>query len=347
MKKLPVLVSLVVFAAIVALSSLSAASPSAARQFETPETPTPTLPARSPLLDAIAADYPRVDGSTSTYPMQVLIACAVIGQGCRVEYPIWEPTPTVLPDVEGGPVPNIVHSGTHGAYVNLIAGETDLILVAREPSQSEREAAVEAGIELDVQPVALDGLVFVVHPENPVESLTLDQFRDIYTGRTTTWNKLGVTMPPENTDYNIITAYHREPDSGSRELMDKLVMVEAPAIKGPELMIFTMSGLLEAVVYDVSGIGYSVYYFVTHVSPRASWGDISDGGLKMVGVEGVAPSAETFRDGSYPLTEPVYVVTRADQAEDSTTVMLRDWMLTVEGQRVVELSGYVGVGAGE
>lgn len=347
MKKHAALVGLLVFAVIVSLSFLGAAKPSDALPYQFTATPIPTPLARTALLDAIAADYPRVDGSTSTYPMQMLIACAVTGRGCWVDYAEWEPTPTVWPAVEGESVPDIVHSGTHGAYMRLIEGDTDLILVAREPSESENEAATDAGLTLDVRPVALDGLVFVVHSENPVESLTVEQYRDIYTGRTTSWRKLGIEIPQEFGDYDTITAYHREPDSGSRELMDKLVMVEAPMIKGDDLMILTMSGLVEAVVLDRGGIGYSVYYYVTHIStsPRSSlFGTMQ---VKLVGVDGVAPSPETFRDGSYPLTEPVYVVTRGDQAADSTTVLLRDWLLTAEGQRVVELSGYVGVGAME
>ncbi|MCC7205913.1 MAG: PstS family phosphate ABC transporter substrate-binding protein [Anaerolineae bacterium] len=343
MKRIPLVAGLISLVLLVAFSLTGAASPSAAH-LQVTATPSPTPLPRTPLLDAIAADYPRVDGSTSTYPMQILIACAVTGRGCWVDYSEWEPTPTVWPDVEGQSVPDIVHSGTHGAYMRLIAGDADLILVAREPSESEREAATGARLSLDVRPVALDGLVFIVHPENPVESLTLDQIRDIYTGRTTNWRKLGVRMPP---DAEAITAYHREPDSGSRELMDKLVMVEAPMIKADELMMFTMNGLIEAVAFDPSGIGYSVYYYVTHVSPLARWSAYLPWSVKLVAVDGVAPSPETFRDGAYPLTEPVYIVTRGDQAADSTTLLLRDWLLTAEGQRVVELSGYVGVGADE
>ena len=69
----------------------------------------------------------------------------------------------------------IDHQGTHQAYVNLIERKADLILVAREPSSDERQHAEVRGVELDVQPVALDAFVFLLNSKNPISNLTLPQ----------------------------------------------------------------------------------------------------------------------------------------------------------------------------
>src|SRR6266550_9088260 len=115
--------------------------------------------------DTLARNYPRVDGSTSTHPLAVLAACKL--QGVAYE---WRRPPTlertVFPSRKDHPIlaarieDTIKHHGTHESYVALIDNKADLILVAREPSPPEVEAARRAGIGLDVTPIALDALVF-------------------------------------------------------------------------------------------------------------------------------------------------------------------------------------------
>jgi hypothetical protein len=85
---------------------------------------------------------------------------------------------------------SIWHSGTHGAYVNLIEGNANFILVARLPSEDELQAAQESGVVLDVQAVALDAFVFLVNAENFDSSANVlwCKWTDVY------WLKFGVTM---------------------------------------------------------------------------------------------------------------------------------------------------------
>ena len=76
------------------------------------------------------------------------------------------------------------YSNTHPAYQKLIKGEKDLIVVT-EPSEDELKMAEEAGVDLEVTPVVKEGFVFYINSENPVESLTIEQIQDIYTGKLT------------------------------------------------------------------------------------------------------------------------------------------------------------------
>jgi phosphate transport system substrate-binding protein len=318
-----------------------AATPLSAQDFSTPTPPTPypTL-VLDETTSALAADYPRVDGSTSTFPLQRLIACKILGVACVMnrwgsEMMVWPLDANIEPGEPDEQIANIQHAGTHGAYVNLIVGNTDLILVAREPSQDELDAAADAGVTFDSRPFALDAFVFLVNAENPLDSLTLDEIRAIYSGEITTWTELGVEKSLSDDPANPIQAYTRDPNSGSQELMRSLVMQDTPMIDLPDMMLPTMMGLVSGIIWDQAGIGYSVFYYAVLMA--------SDEAIKLASIEGVPPTSATIADGSYPLFTEVYAVVRADMPEDSPAVRLRDWLLTEEGQAVVAESGYVPV----
>src|SRR5690606_6342778 len=71
-------------------------------------------------------------------------------------------------------------SGTNGAYVNLIEGNADLILVARTPSADELALAGDKGVTIEAHPIARDALVFVVNRRNDLDDLTIEQIRTLY-----------------------------------------------------------------------------------------------------------------------------------------------------------------------
>lgn len=219
------------------------------------------------------------------------------------------------------------HTGTNPAYLNLIAGKADLILVARAPSEDELKAARGQGVEFDVRPFALDAFVFLVNVQNPVENLGIENVRGIYTGKIKDWSALG--------GKGTIKAYQRDRNSGSQELMEALVMKGAPTIQAPDMIMPTMIGAVNAIRDDPLGIGYSVYYYATFMLP--------DERVKLVGVNGVKPTSDTIARRAYPLTAEVYAVMRKGTAKESTAALLRDWFLTDEGQAAVAASGYVSI----
>ncbi len=292
-------------------------------------------------LTLIADDYPRVDGSTSAFPLQMQIACEVFGVTCIwMDYSPMDPFDTttrgIYPEEDtlllnselGEKFFNIRHNGTHDAYMNLIEGDTDIILVARQPSEDEIGAARLRGVTINIQPVALDAFVFLLNTENELNELPLDTIRDIYTGKYTLWEEV-------SGGDGVIQPYQRDSNSGSQELMDKLVMQGTPTIDAPDMILIGMMGPFNTISGDVYGIGYSVYFYAEYMF-------VSDT-VKMIGVNGVHPNKETIRERRYPLTTEVYVVIRDDTPEHSTARLLRDWLLTEAGQEVVAMSGYVPV----
>ncbi|UCH15408.1 MAG: substrate-binding domain-containing protein, partial [Bacteroidales bacterium] len=165
-------------------------------------------------LDSLTIqNYPKVDGSTSAHPLQVLIACKLLGveyswmPGWFDEtYRIW-PSFDEEPDIAQFILDSITHNGTHSSYVNLINRIDDIIIVARAASDDEIYLADSMGVQLKSTPIAFDAFVFIVNINNPVNSLTVKEIQDIYTGNITHWNEVGGT----DTEIN---PYQRNPNSG-------------------------------------------------------------------------------------------------------------------------------------
>jgi len=304
-------------------------------------------------LNMIAGNYPRVDGSTSTEFLQKIVYCHIYELNCYWRF--WgdfgHSFPTFFIDGSyfGTDTSHLVpsntnwgHYGTHDSYMNLINGNADFILVARTPSADELIAAEKQGVGLDTKAVALDAFIFIVHADNPIDTINLDQVRGIYTGQITNWKQIGGTDMP-------IHAYQRDKNSGSQELMMSLVMGNIPMIDAPELVLNTMAGPYYALEgldltegtprneEDKGGIGYSVFYYAWYMmGPRQD--------IKILGINGVRPTSKSIADSTYPLVTEVYAVVRSNLPKDNPSILLRDWLLTSDGQIwAVEASGYVPI----
>ena len=258
-------------------------------------------------------NFRRIDGSTSTVPLAQAI-CSVLLDESRED------------------VADLTQfSKTTASYAALIYGEKDL-LIAAEPAQSVLEIKASQGFAWSMEPFAIEGLVFVVNADNPVDSLSVEQVQKIYTGEITNWSEVGGVDEP-------ITAFQRNENAGSQTMMKKLVMDGLDMMEPEkEYVIGEMGALIEAVRgYDNSAgaIGYTVYYYAKNMN-------MADG-LKILRIDNVPPGAESFRSGAYPFLNPYYVVMAADTPEDSPVAVLYRWILSDAGQYLVDREGYVAV----
>lgn len=315
MKKL-FAVTLIAIMLFALLGCTAAQTPETAPSTEAPtsEAPTETLPTLPPMsLNMDKDTYPKVDGATAMRPMSVEIAKRVL----------------CMTDEEADAF--IVHNTTAQAYDNLINGNCDVIFVS-EPSDDILQRAADAGVEFEMIGIGRDGFVFVVNQDNSVQSLTVAEIQDIYTGKITNWSEVG------GEDLDII-AYQREENSGSQNLMEKMVMQGLPMIEVPtELVIESMAGLIDSVAtYENSraAIGYSIYLYAKEQYVKDS--------IRFLSIDGVEPTDATIADGSYPLSKIVYAVIRADEPESSPARQLVNWLLTDEGQQAVVAGGYTGI----
>ncbi len=312
--------------------------------------------------------YPRVDGSTSTGPLSVVMACRVLGVPYEWVYP--EPTGHPWrnqPDVSAFFLPAAARydsgdyefllatlkvvakprskeqermaiminsllaasTSTHDAYVNLIAGKSDLNLAARPPSESELKLAREKGVTIKLEPIARDAFVFIVNKKNPVKGLTRQQTREIYEEKITDWKTVGGAEGK-------VRAFRRESDSGSRELFDALVMHgqgQPEDKRFAPLYANSMGGPFSQVTQQPDGLGYSIYYY-EHFMAASPF-------TRTVPIDGIEPTAESIASGDYPWVTRVFAAYRDGEAKDSPGMKLLRWLLSAEGQAVVRESGYV------
>ena len=261
---------------------------------------------------SISSDYPRVDGATATFPVYAAAAQA-----------IYEGVPRGQMDdfVETSKTPN--------AYDLLIKGEVDIIFVA-QPSAQQRADAEAAGKTLRLTPLARDAFVFFVNERNPVNGLTTAQVRDIYKKTITKWSAVG------GSDQKIM-AFQRPAGSGSQTALEQMVMRGENLAKAPrEEVILSMGGILQRVaMYQNSeyAIGYSFRYYATRMNPIE--------GVKLLTIDGVAPTPENIRSGAYPYTVDFYAVTAGTTNPHAQKFI--DWFLLPVGQKLIDDTGYVGL----
>ena len=179
-------------------------------------------------------------------------------------------------------------------------------------------------------PVGTEAFVFFVHKDNPIDNLTTEQIKGIYSGEITNWKQVG----GKNEE---IAAFQRNEGSGSQSMLQRF-MGDTPIMEAPtELRNDLMSGIIEQVSNYRSksnSIGFSFRYYVE--------GIIQNPDIKVLSVDGVAPTAENIRNGSYPIVTPMYAVTYEENSNENVDLLL-EWILSEEGQYIIEETGYVGI----
>ena len=203
-------------------------------------------------------------------------------------------------------------NNTRGAYQGVVDGTADLVFCAA-PSDDQLNYAKEKGVELELVPVGREAFVFLVNKNNPVSDLTTSQVQGIYSGTYQNWSELGG-------ERKRIAALQRNEGSGSQTALKSFM-------KGKELK-------MDHDTFLGSAIGFSFRYYVE--------GIVSAGNVKMLSLNGVYPNKENIRNGSYPISNYFYAVYRKDNDNANIPVLLK-WILSEEGQRIIEESGYVGM----
>ncbi len=261
--------------------------------------------------------YSAIDGSTATIPLSEAIAAKRLG--------ITQEQASQL----------IHHNTTSLAYDSLINGYGDYeegaeLIFVTAPSEYELESAKEFEVELEFIPVAHDALVFLNNVRNPVTSLTTQQLLNIYTGKTASWKEVGG-------EDELILPFQRPARSGSQTLFEQLLMGKVQPMVPPTAHRPTSMGLLVDEVSNFENgkrsLGYSVYYYITDMYGNDS--------IRLLAVDGVQPTAKTIIDHSYPFFTYYYAVLRRDTPADSPYRELVDWLLTDEGQKLVQDAGYI------
>ncbi len=221
------------------------------------------------------------------------------------------------------------YTNTPGGNMALAQGEIDF-MIGVKPQDYYQEIAAENGYALESVPIGKEAFVFFTNAKNPVESLTIEQIRGIYSGEITNWKQVG----GEDLD---IQVFMRNGNSGSYSALEKLMGDLQMAEPKKEFVFDLMSGIVQAASdYENhrGAIGFSFRYYVTDI--------VSENGIRFIPIEGVEPTIETVTSDEYPLVDNLFISYRKGYMTEEMQLLL-DWILSEEGQLLVERSGYVPV----
>lgn len=274
-------------------------------------------------FDAETAQNLRLDGATALYPIYASFVRNVWPL-TGVEVRLWQEDTT------------LACSGTIDAYIRLMKGEADVIFAAA-PSEEQVELARNCGMEFHLTPIGREAFVFFVNSRNPVDGMTVSEVQGIYTGEITNWQEVGGKNQS-------IRPFQRAENSGSQSALLRL-MEGLPLLEPEEEdRIDGMGGIIQQVAsyrnYK-NAIGFSFRFYSTEM--------VQNGDIKLLALNGVAPIKETIRDGSYPISSEFYAVTcspmgaPAPETENKDLAAFLEWILSDQGQAIIEKVGYVSL----
>lgn len=222
-----------------------------------------------------------------------------------------------------------LYNNTPVGYMCLAEKSTD-IFIGVYPSEDQIQYAKEQGTEWIYTPIGQEAFVFFVHKDNPIESLTTEQIQGIYSGEITNWKEVGGKD-------EAIAAYQRNQGSGSQSMLERFMgdkeIMEAPTEMVNDLMLGIIEQVSDYKSKDNS-IGFSFRYYVEGV--------IQNPDIKLIRIDGVAPTVENIKSGDYPVVTPIYAVTYEGNENENVDKLLQ-WILSDEGQEIIEKTGYASI----
>ncbi len=218
--------------------------------------------------------------------------------------------------------------GTGTAFEALAFNSADIGMASRpvRPDEKSRFASLgDLTSRASEHVLGLDGLAVIVHSANPLDALSLDQVRDVFTGRVTDWSQVGGTAGP-------IQLYARDEKSGTFETFREI------ALRGQGLAVGARrfensSELARSVTGDPRGIGFIGLAFVNGAKTLRVAADN--------GTVAIRPTVLSVRTEDYPLSHRLYLYTAATPSNPWTKQFV-DFALSDAGQSVVEATGFVG-----
>ena len=192
-------------------------------------------------------------------------------------------------------------------------GRCDIGLSSRDLKDEEKSAGLEGTV------LAYDGIAIIVHPENPVEDLSLETIAKIYKGEITNWSEVG------GNDAEIVLI-GREAGSGTRDGFESITDTEDACKYRQEL---TSTGdVITTVSQNPGAIGY------------ASVASVKES-VKALTVDGVAPTEDTIKNGSYVVQRPFVLVTKTDAELSEAAQMFFDYITSADANEIISAAGVV------
>lgn len=204
-------------------------------------------------------------------------------------------------------------TGSGSGITAVKEGRCDIGLSSRSLKEEEKAERLTETV------LAYDGIAIIVHPDNPVADLTLSQIADIYTGKITNWSEVG------GNDGEIVLI-GREANSGTRDGFETITGTAENCQYRQELS--SNGDVITTVANNPCAIGYASLATIKNT-------------VKALSVDGVAPTEETVKDGSYAVQRPFVLVTKADAALSETAQKFFDYMISGKANEIISAAGAV------
>jgi len=229
------------------------------------------------------------------------------------------------PDIEV----SVTGGGSGTGIAALLNGTTDICAASRKIKNKELQLALQKNIHPHEIAVAKDGIAVVVHPDNPVGELTLEQLSKIFTDKSFRWNDVGGSNEE-------ILVLSRESSSGTYVFFQEMVLKKQDYMQDAKLMPAT-SAIIQSVSTDKLAIGYVGLGYALAAKDK----------VKIIAVKAddnspaVMPSDQTVKTGQYPIARPLFLYLNGEP--QGTVKKFIDFCLSAAGQTVVTETGYVAV----
>lgn len=258
-------------------------------------TNTPGAPTSEPTAQTSTIS---VSGSTTVQPLAEKLAEAFMTENAGVRI-----------DVQGG--------GSSVGVKAAAEGTSDIGMASREIKDSE----LTEFPNLKVFVIARDGIAIVTHPDTPVSDLTIDQVRDIFSGKITNWKDVG------GEEQSIILV-SREEGSGTRAAFEEMVMGEGVLIAASSILQPSNGSIRTTVTTTPNSIGFLSFGYL-------------DDTVKTISINGVAPTEPNAVNGTYPIVRPLNMLTNGEPT--GVVKAFLDFILSEAGQKIVVDDGYISV----
>ena len=204
-------------------------------------------------------------------------------------------------------------TGSGAGITAVQEGTCDIGLSSRALKDEEKAAGLKETV------LAYDGIAIIVHPDNPVSDLSIEQIAKLYTGEITNWKDVG------GSDAEVVLI-GREAASGTRDGFESITGTKDKCQYRQEL---TSTGdVITAVSQNPDAIGY------------ASLAAIKDS-VKALSVDGVTPSEATVKDGSYPVQRPFVLVTVEGKTLSAAAQSFFDYATSADAADIIAKAGAV------
>ena len=210
-----------------------------------------------------------------------------------------------------------VSGGGSGTGINeATAGTVNIGMSSRDLREDEARV-------LNTYRVAYDAIAIIVHPNNPVSNLTVEQARSIFTGEISNWNEVGGNNAP-------ILVQTRETGSGTLSVLQDLLLGSGNSVVNRATAHASAALIKNAVARDANAIGFDSIGFV-------------DSTVKALRLNNIAASAQTVNNDTYPLSRSLWVCTRG-RVQPGESAMFIDYLRSLEVQRdIVQREGYIRI----